>query len=72
MMRLARYGGALLLVAVAMLASGLAGSAAEPPSPAEIRRQLDEARELLDDGKPMKARALVQSAAADFAALLEL
>ncbi|MFM8379406.1 MAG: c-type cytochrome domain-containing protein [Planctomycetia bacterium] len=72
MMRLARYGGALLLVAVAMLASGLAGSAAEPPSPAEIRRQFDEARELLDDGKPVKARALVQSAAADLAALLEL
>jgi len=69
---LTRYCRGLLLVAAAMQAAGLAGSAAEPPSPAEIRRHLDEARELLDDGKPVKARALVQSAAAELAALLEL
>jgi len=65
----------LLVVAVtADMACGSdrSGRAAGPPSPAEIRSHLDEARELIDDGKPLKARALVQAAADDLAALMEL
>lgn len=72
MMRLARYGRALLFVALAMHDGGLKGNAAEPASPAEIRRQLDEARALIEDGKPVKARAIVQSAVGELADLLEL
>jgi mono/diheme cytochrome c family protein len=72
MMRLTRHGRALLLVAAAIHVGGRAGHAVEPPSPAGIRGRLDEARELIAAGKPVKARALVQAAAADLAALVEL
>lgn len=45
---------------------------AETASPADVRRKLTEARGLLDDGKPGKAKPLVAAAAADLAALAEL
>jgi len=63
---------AVAIFAVAAHGIGRPGTAAEPPSPAEIRSHLDEARELVGDGKPLKARALVQAAAGDLAALTEL
>jgi len=69
-----RLAALLVVVVIAQIGHGAGrwGEAAEPPSPAEIRSRLDEARELIDDGKPLKARAIVQSAAADLAALVAL
>jgi mono/diheme cytochrome c family protein len=76
MKSLAKTRLAALLVVVVMAQIGDRGGrccpAAEPPSPAEIRSRLDEARELIDDGKPLKARAIVQSAVADLAAVVAL
>lgn len=69
-----RLAALLVVVVIARIGDGAGrcGHAAEPPSPAAIRSRLDEARELIDDGKPLKARAIVQSAAADLAALVAL
>lgn len=46
--------------------------AADAPTPAEVRKKLDDARSLLDDGRPAKARPLVEAAATDLAALAKL
>lgn len=63
-------GTALLVVAI--LCAGGVGRAAEPAAPADVRRALDEARALLDDGKPGKAKAVLAAACADLTALTEL
>lgn len=69
-----RLAASLVVVAIAQIGHGVdrCSQAAEPRSPAEIRSTLEEARELIEDGKPVKARALVQSAAVDLAALVAL
>lgn len=71
MMFCARTVGTAFLV-VAILCTGGAGRAAEPAAPADVRRALDEARTLLDDGKPGKAKAVLAAACADLTALAEL
>jgi len=69
-----RLAALLVVVVIARIGDGAGrcGHAAEPPSQAEIRSRLDEARALIDDGKPVKARGLVQLAATDLAALAAL
>ncbi|NDC52978.1 MAG: hypothetical protein EBZ74_01500 [Planctomycetia bacterium] len=53
-------------------AGGRPAAAAEAAAPADVRRKLDQARDLLDEGKPGKAGSLVAAAATDLAALAEL
>lgn len=73
MMRLARRHGLVLLVVSLVPFCDFRGVAAgEPPAPADVRRRLEEARDFLDEGRPGKALALVRSAAADLALLVDL
>lgn len=71
MTRALRTLGAAIL-GVALGATGLGGRGAEQASPADVRRTLDEARQLLDDGRPAKAKSLLATACADIAALAAL
>lgn len=71
MTRALRTLGAAIL-GVALGAAGLGGRGAEQASPADVRRTLDEARQLLDDGRPAKAKSLLATACADIAALAAL
>jgi len=71
MMFSARTVGTAILV-VASLCTGGVGRAAEPVTPADVRRALDEARSLLDDGKPGKAKTVLAAACADLTSLAEL
>jgi len=67
----ARTAGTAFLVVAITFAGGV-GRAAELAAPADVRRALDEARTLLDDGKPGKAKAVLAVACADVKALVEL
>jgi hypothetical protein len=71
MTRALRTLGAAIL-GVALGATGLGGRGAEQASPADVRRTLDEARQLLDDGRPTKAKSLLATACADIASLAAL
>jgi mono/diheme cytochrome c family protein len=71
MTRALRTIGAAIL-GVALGAAGLGGRGAEQASPADVRRTLDEARQLLDDGRPAKAKSLLATACADVASLAAL
>lgn len=71
MTRALRTLGAAIL-GVALGATGLGGRGAEQASPADVRRTLDEARQLLDDGRPAKAKSLLATACADIASLAAL
>jgi hypothetical protein len=71
MTRALRTLGAAIL-GVALGAAGLGGRGAEQASPADVRRTLDEARQLLDDGRPAKAKSLLATACADIASLAAL
>jgi hypothetical protein len=71
MTRALRTLGAAIL-GVAIGAAGLGGRGAEQASPADVRRTLDEARQLLDDGRPAKAKSLLATACADIASLAAL
>ncbi|MEI6239976.1 MAG: c-type cytochrome domain-containing protein [Planctomycetia bacterium] len=69
-LRLRSVGTAILVAA--LVSAGPPALAAEPASPADVRRTLDEARQLVDGGKPGKARHLLVAACADLAALAGL
>ena len=60
------------ILSFALGAAGLCGRGAEPASPADVRRTLDEARQLLDEGRPAKAKSLLATACADVASLAAL
>jgi len=65
----------MIRVAVAVLVTAVtvaAVPAADAPTPADVRRKLDQARTLLEAGRPAKARPIVEAAAGDLAALAEL
>lgn len=66
-----RFAG-VVIVAAALACAGEHTHGAEPASPADVRRTLDEARHLLDNGKPGKAKALLASACEELAALTDL
>lgn len=78
MKRLPSPAVAFLLVAAAMaltasaLPRSLGAEREDPPSPAEIRSTLDEARGLLDAGKPAKARGKLTAAVQQLESLFEL
>lgn len=72
MLRRCFTGTCVVVLAATCMVVGLPARGAEPASPAEVRRTLDEARQLLDDGKPAKAKTLLASACAELAALTEL
>lgn len=58
-------------LALTLLSNGGTSGAADPPAPAEVRRKLDDARGLLDDGKPAGAKTLLAAVAADLAELAD-
>jgi hypothetical protein len=61
----------LTMPVVACVAWAAAAHAADPPSLPEIRRSLDEARSLLDAGKPAKARGALAEAVDQLGSLFE-
>ena len=66
-----RFAG-VVVVAAALVCAGEPTHGAEQASPADVRRTLDEARQLLDDGKPGKAKVLLASACEQLASLADL